>query len=256
MRLLYLSNSKIPSREANSIHVMKMCQAFGQLGHAVTLVAPDVRSGVEQNVADPYAFYGVEPCFEIRKLPWRTVKGRGWIYGLEVGVLASLLDFDAAFGRCLHACAVAARLGVPTVWDAHMLTFLQKRTESWLFRWMIAAPSFRMMITNCESLRSAILSYHPQLRDRIAVAHNGADLLEGIEPANLDAADGRPRIGYVGHLYPGKGFELIRRLAEHAPWAEFHVVGGEQVAVDAIRRDATIPGNIRLHGFVSPSQAE
>jgi hypothetical protein len=43
MKLAYLSNAKIPSREANSIHVMKMCQALGQLGHEVTLLTPDVR---------------------------------------------------------------------------------------------------------------------------------------------------------------------------------------------------------------------
>ena len=28
MKLAYLSAAKLPSREANSIHVMKMCQAF------------------------------------------------------------------------------------------------------------------------------------------------------------------------------------------------------------------------------------
>jgi hypothetical protein len=75
MRLVYLSNSKIPSREANSIHVMKMCQAFSHLGHEVTLLAPDVVDGLEPGVSDLYAFYGVDPCFGLRKLPWRPVRG-------------------------------------------------------------------------------------------------------------------------------------------------------------------------------------
>ena len=44
VKLAYLSNSWIPSREANSIHVMKMCQAFARSGHEVTLVAPDVQT--------------------------------------------------------------------------------------------------------------------------------------------------------------------------------------------------------------------
>ena len=257
MRLAYLSNAKIPSREANSIHVMKMCQAFAQLGHEVTLLAPDLRSGVEDGVGDPYVFYGVEPCFKLHKLPWRKLKGRGWLYGLEAGRLASGLDIDAAFGRCLHACAVAARLDVPTVWDAHMLTFLQRRHERWLFQWMIAAPSFRMMMTNCDSLRRAILADFPELANRIVAAHNGADILPGgVGPADLGAKDDRPHIGYVGHLYEGKGFELIRELAACAPWAEFHVVGGERETVAAIRSDATLPSNICLHGFVPPSETQ
>jgi glycosyltransferase involved in cell wall biosynthesis len=256
MKLAYLSNSKIPSREANSIHVMKMCQALGQLGHEVTLLAPDVRDGLEGGVADPYDFYGVARNFEIEKLPWRPIKGRGWIYGLEAGRRASRLGVEAAFGRCLHACAVAARLGVPTTWDAHMPTFLHRTSERWLFQWMIGAPAFQMMMTNCDSLRRVVLADVPQLQNRIVAAHNGADRLsEEAEPADLGAGDA-VRIGYVGHLYEGKGLELIRALAACVPWAEFHVVGGEQKTVDALRGDASLPANIRLHGFVPPSETE
>jgi glycosyltransferase involved in cell wall biosynthesis len=257
MKLVYLSNAKIPSREANSIHVMKMCQAFGQLGHDVTLLAPDVRDGLEAGVGDAYGFYGVDRCFALQKLPWRKVKGRGWIYGVEAGRYAKRLGVDAAFGRCLHACAMSARLGVPTIWDAHMPSFLDRVDERWLFRRMIAAPGFRSIMTNCDSLRRVVLAAVPELQHRIVAAHNGADLLpDGIAPATLDATDERPQIGYVGHLYQGKGFELIRALAAEAPWAMFHVVGGEQRTVEALRQDPALPANIRLHGFVPPSETE
>jgi glycosyltransferase involved in cell wall biosynthesis len=257
VKLAYLSNSKIPSREANSIHVMKMCQALTQLGHAVTLLAPDVRSGVETGVADIYAFYGVAPTFDVAKLPWRPIKGRGWIYGFEAGRLASRLDLDAAFGRSLHACAVAARSGVPTLWDAHMLTFSRRLTERALFNWMIGAPAFKGMMTNCNALRSAVLAEFPELEGRIVAAHNGADDLSvGLEAANLESTDGRPQVGYIGQLYPGKGFEIVRALAARASWADFHVIGGEQATVDRLRADRELPRNIRLHGFVPPSQAE
>jgi glycosyltransferase involved in cell wall biosynthesis len=256
MKLVYLSASKIPSREANSIHVMKMCQAFGHLGHEVTLLAPDVAKGLEPGVADPYAFYGVDRCFELRRVPWRPVKGRGWIYGWEAGRLAGRLDADAAFGRSLHACAIAARSGVPTTFDAHMLTFLQRPGERWLFRRMIGAPAFRQVSVNCASLGRCILEQVPELEGRIVVAHNGADALASdLEPADLGGGE-RPRVGYVGHLYPGKGFEIITALAVRVPGADFHVVGGEQKTVEALRFDPALPKNIRLHGFVPPAQTE
>jgi glycosyltransferase involved in cell wall biosynthesis len=255
VKLAYLSNAKIPSREANSIHVMKMCQAFGQLGHEVILFAPDVQSGLEESISDPYSFYGVDPCFKISRLPWPKIKGRGWLYGIEAGWLSSRSNFDGAFGRSLHACTVSAHLGMPTVWDAHMLTFAQRPIERWLFRRMIGASGFRMVMTNCDSLRLAILVDFPQLADRIVAAHNGADLLpQEIEPAVLSDANGRPCIGYVGHLYQGKGFEIIREMAARAPWAQFHVVGGEQQTIATLRFDATLPSNIQIHGFVPPSE--
>ena len=256
MKLAYLANSKIPSREANSIHVMKMCQAFSQLAYAVTLFVPDVRTGVEPDIGDLYDFYGVDRCFELRKLPWRPVKGRGWIYGWEAARASAKLGVDAAFGRSLHACAIAARSGIPTVWDAHMLSFLQRRGENWLFRKMISAPAFLHVSVNCASLAHCILERVPQLEGRIVVAHNGADELpEGIQPADLGGG-GRPKVGYIGHLYPGKGFEIIPPLAARVPEADFHVVGGDEATVDTLRSDRTLPRNIRLHGFVHPKQAE
>ena len=256
MKLAYLSNSIIPSREANSVHVMKMCQAFAKLGHNVTLVAPAVKDGIEPDVTNLFAFYGVQQSFELRKLPWRNVKGRAWIYGWEAARLASRSAVDAAFGRCLYSCAAAARLGIPTVWDAHMLNFLHRKSDRLLFRWMIAAPAFKGMTTNCDSLRRCILDEIPQLTHRITVAHNGADALpEDFTPSDL-GNEGRLSVGYVGHLYPGKGLEIVREVAAMAPWADFHVVGGREDMVERLRGDPTLPKNLRLHGFVSPARAE
>mgnify|MGYP001195289087 FL=1 len=48
MKILYISNSIIPSRTANSIHVMKMCQAFADNGHEVILLAPDKKKKYEK----------------------------------------------------------------------------------------------------------------------------------------------------------------------------------------------------------------
>jgi len=257
VKLVYLSNSKLPSREANSIHVMKMCQAFASLGHDVTLLAPDVRSGLEIGIPNLFSFYGVKPCFEVRKLPWRSFKGRAWVYGWEAARFARRSASDAVFGRCLYSCAAAALLGIPTVWDAHMLSFLRRRDERFLFRRMINAPAFRGMSVNCDSLRRCILEQVPELQGRITTAHNGADALpDNLRPMALGGKEDVFRVGYIGHLYPGKGFEVVRELAALAPWAEFHVVGGQQQTIDLLRKDVTLPGNVHLHGFVAPSEVE
>jgi glycosyltransferase involved in cell wall biosynthesis len=63
-------------------------------------------------------------------------------------------------------------------------------------------------------------------------------------------------VGYIGHLYAGKGFEIIPALAARMPSADFHVVGGEQKTVEALRSDPTLPRNVRLHGFVPPAETE
>ena len=59
MNILYISKSVIPSRSANSIHVMKMCQAFADNGHRVVLLSPDIKDQYEKNVSDIFNYYGV-----------------------------------------------------------------------------------------------------------------------------------------------------------------------------------------------------
>ena len=49
MKILYISNSIIPSKTANSINVMKMCQAFSENDHEVTLLAPDRKNEYEKS---------------------------------------------------------------------------------------------------------------------------------------------------------------------------------------------------------------
>jgi glycosyltransferase involved in cell wall biosynthesis len=135
-----------------------------------------------------------------------------------------------------------------------MFSFLHRRAQRFLFQWMIRAPAFKGMVTHCNALRNSILEKLPELAERIIVAHCGADLLpEDLKPADLGETSGRPQVGYVGHLYPGKGFEIVRKLAAWAPWVDFHVVGGQQTTIDRLQRDPTLPRNIRLHGFVHPS---
>ena len=59
MRIAYLAPSIIPSRSANSIHVMKMCNAFSLHGHDVILIIPDSPKNEEKNINDIFSFYGV-----------------------------------------------------------------------------------------------------------------------------------------------------------------------------------------------------
>ena len=59
------------------------------------------------------------------------------------------------------------------------------------------------------------------------------------------------RVGYIGHLYPGKGGEVILQLAKRFPEMRFHIFGGFEE--DIIRFSREAPQNIVTHGFVAHS---
>jgi len=43
MKICYLSNNDMPSKMANSIQTIKMCEAFAQNGNDVLLILPQLR---------------------------------------------------------------------------------------------------------------------------------------------------------------------------------------------------------------------
>ena len=73
MKILYISYSIIPSKFANSINVMKMCQAFANNGHDVTLLVPD-KTEFRNKSIDVYDYYGVKKNFTIKKLWYPNLK--------------------------------------------------------------------------------------------------------------------------------------------------------------------------------------
>ena len=57
------------------------------------------------------------------------------------------------------------------------------------------------------------------------------------------------QVGYSGHLYPGKGLEIILELAQRLPDVGFHILGGYERDVDFWRVKITELENIHFYGF-------
>ncbi len=68
MRIVYLSSSIIPSQKANSIQVVKMCNAFAELGHEVTLFARLSEQNNDFSTNDLKNYYGIQNNIELYRL--------------------------------------------------------------------------------------------------------------------------------------------------------------------------------------------
>ena len=257
MKIAYISNSSIPSRAANSIHVMKVCQAFSDQGHNVTLLAPDRVNSYEKGVDDIYAYYGVRNNFKVVKVLWLNfLKGKSYFYGLVAAVKAVFLGADLVYARHLHGAFFASLFGRKVIFESHAPIEYGSKLDIWLFKTTIARKSFANLVVITFALKEHYLKHHPQLRESIIVAPDGADPVDG----NIDIFDfsnnrDRPQVGYVGHLYPGRGVEIIIKLAELCDWADFHIIGGTEADIKYWKENSEI-SNITFHGFVTPAVAE
>lgn len=251
MRILYLSTSYVPYGRADSIQVIKMCQAFAQNGHQVMLVAKTNKHRREP-VAD-FLFYGIEPTFSIKKLARPSVRGGGVVFTANVAYQLWKIGekFDLIYSRDFMGGWLATKLGYPVVFEAHGFP-PDKPVWRKRYQQMISAPSFLRLVVISEGLKHDLAQEDllPN-SDKVVIAHDAAD--PPVLPENgVARQDGRYHAGYVGHLYPGKGMEIIVQLAQKCPDHVFDVVGGEPHDLEYWRAQ-TLPDNLKLHGFVNPA---
>jgi glycosyltransferase involved in cell wall biosynthesis len=140
------------------------------------------------------------------------------------------------------------------VFEAHTppVHCLQRWVEGWVYR----QRHFRGLVVISEALRREYSRLYPGLGgDRVVVAHDATDPVEsrgGCE--HRDAWPGRAghlQVGYVGHLYNGRGIDLMLTLAAVLTTMDFHLVGGMEKDIDRWRRSCR-SANVHFHGFRLP----
>jgi glycosyltransferase involved in cell wall biosynthesis len=255
MRLVYLSNSIIPSRAANGVHVMKMCQAFAANGHEVTLLARRPSRSATIDTANDYDYYGVQPVFEIYKCPLPEIKFIGsFLQALWTRRAVSHLPApDLFYARRAYSLAAVTHLERPMILEVHDLPSNQQMQM--VIGRLLRRPNFVRLTAISAALGEAYRQLYPQLSDnKILIAHDGADdpLTDKIAPDNAPVGrDDAFQVGYVGHLYPGRGVEMIMSLAAEMPNIDFHIVGGSDEDVNKWRSVGQ-HNNLIFHGFVAP----
>lgn len=259
MKIIYISSSIIPSRNANSIHVMRMCQAFADNGHNVTLLAPHQVHRYEESVNDIFKYYGVRENFTIKKLPSPNIRGTSWVYTFFIWLfLLKHKDAELVYARSLHGCFVASKLAFPVIFESHARDFEHVGYQKMLFTSLIKSPHLRFLVVISQALKEMYVKANIIDEAKIIVAHDGADEVTDFDNkielvGNLDTL----KVGYVGHLYQGRGVDLIFYCAEKLPEASFHLVGGTVADINYWQEylENKKIDNVHLYGFVNPSKA-
>lgn len=253
MKILYISNSSIPSKMTNSINVIKMCQAFADNGHEVTLLAPNIKNEYEKKIIDPYDFYGVKKNFKIKKLWYPNIKGNFIFYTLAIFLyLIFNKKFDLVYGRFLYGCFAATLFKKKVIYESHKP---MSDRDLKIFKIFITNKKLIKIIVISQALKNIYLEkkYFEDLK--IQVAHDGADEQIDLSPhAKLKGSKYNLKVGYVGHLYKGKGMEVIAKIVEKiSSNVEIHIIGGHEKDVNYWKKKI-INTNVYFYGFVPPKE--
>ena len=253
MNIAYISSSVAPSLTANSVHVFKMCAALARGNHRVTLFLRQYPEMMCPGVDDVYSYYGVMKGFALDETALPKMMGRHLWYGLVVTIKYFLRkgDFDIIYSRDLVSALLLLFLGEPLILEAHDMRAFEKFPR--IFRYVFKKKSLVRFVVITNSLRSSIIQLFPEIKEKVVVAPDGADEFGEIHK-NSEIDYSLFNVGYVGSLYPGKGAEVVMKLAALCHWAQFHVVGGRDDEVMKMKRETNSLDNISWYGHRSHNE--
>ncbi len=265
-KVFYISPSVLPSRTANSVHVVHQCAGFAKAGAQVTLFAKRSLPNVAETSAALAATYGVlEGTFDLDSFFSRSPRGDSLkIAALALYRLARRPRPDLVLSRNLYAAYVLAVLqGRPLVFETHQLESGPRKP---LQRAIMTRPNVTTLVIS-EKLKEILSTHHDVSPACALVLHDAAP--EGIRPLPVETK--RPVLqellptqdlsawqavcGYFGHLYPGRGIEVIEAMARARPRVLFLVFGGNERDI-ADRRAATQMDNLVFAGFLPHATAQ
>ncbi|MBB4091152.1 glycosyltransferase family 4 protein [Salinibacter ruber] len=255
MRIAYLSDSIIPSRAANSVHVMKMCQAFAQHGHDVLLIAESSVGEELSSAANPFDFYGVNETFGLRLVEKPNVKGSAYVYALQAAHNAWQFSADVAYGRDIYSCFFAQMMGFPVVFEAHCIPQRAGYKTQWIHRRLLNSQRLKQLVVISESLKEDYCRNYDIPASRVLVAHDAADDPDSMQENPLPERESLS-VGYVGHLYTGKGMKIMARLIEEYTNIYFHIIGGNEEDIEHWKNRLDTENNVLFHGYVPHSKTD
>lgn len=259
MRFHYISPSTLPSRAANSVHVVWQCEGLCRAGAEVTLYSKRAMPEAEQLVPALRSAYGVaHPALQLDTIYSASDRGNNIRIAYHaVRLIRRAGDGDVILSRNLYAAfALAVLYKMPLLFETHQL---ETGFRKWVQRVVMRCPWVTTIVIS--NRLTEYLTQHHGIAPRCAlVLHDAAP--DNIHPvpaterrarlrARVDqaCADWKQVCGYFGHLYPGRGIEIVEAMAAACPESLFLVYGGTEIDL-AIRRNANRLTNLKFMGHV------
>ena len=252
-KLVYPSTAIIPSTQANSVQVMKMCNALCRFNFDVTLLAGTFPQKKNINVFD---YYGIENTFSIVRKTTCCHRGSSFILSLRyypmLNNLAGSTQDTLFYGRDVIALYILARAGREVIYETHDIA--RKGPRGWAEKKLIQSNNLSKIVFISEELKKTYIEkYGVFLTDKkMIVAPDAAD--EQPNFTDIISLEGNADFNacYIGGFHEGRGIELIMEIAGKMPNVGFHLFGGTVLQVSRLRQKSS--PNMHLYGYITPAR--
>lgn len=253
-KIYCISASSVPSSTANSMQTMKACHALVKLGHQITLLIPGDRSTSWKDLS---GYYGMSEQFDIRWLP-AIPRLRRYDFSWHAVSTAQQQGADLVYIWPLQAALIASYRQIPVLLEMHGPP--EGRLGPHLFRLLLRSSTKKRILPITQALVSQIeREFNLKLsHDELVISPNGVDLdLYDSLPSPSQARQSlglsdQLTVGYTGHMYAGRGMDLLAGIAKKFPQIHFLWVGGrsEDLTEWQLKLSELSIDNVTLTGFI------
>ncbi|MDC0213259.1 glycosyltransferase family 4 protein [Gammaproteobacteria bacterium] len=255
-QVYYVTPSYFPSRAANSVHVVNMVEGFIQNDYKVNFFFATNLTGFDELKTHFAAQYELKLNLNLNLIPFISSQPR--FTEFFIGLKAIL-----KFGRDLFRRAGPMLIYCRNIYAAFFFCLLtrekvfyethavEKGFRLWLQKFILGKHRATCVAIS-KALRERLIRNVGAVDPKIIVAHDAARLRrDSIEKLAISEP---MSLAYFGHLYEGRGIEIIEKLAESNEDKFFVVYGGEDEQI-AIRRNKNANlDNLEFAGYINHSE--
>lgn len=257
-----ISTSNLFGTFANPIQVMKMADAFSDIGFSVEIFLPGWKKGV--NSLELSERYGVKNNYKISFIPNISIKGKFSIITFATGSFFKSFNWNdkaIIITRNERVAALLVQIGKKVIYENHTFYYSSENiTLKYRQRVNDLMKSKNVcMIAISKRLKDLWIDYGIN-SEKIFVAHDGVDLGEFKRVVKFNKKELRKKLGlplnkeiicYAGSLGKGRGIEFILDAATFYRDKNylFMIIGGRNSEINRYKNKLS-SNNVLFTGYL------
>ena len=246
MNINYIAMSDIPSKNANSLQIVQMCNAFSLLGHKVNLIIPNLGKSNKSL----RQFYGIESKFRVFEVGSRKkeiLKVENLIFPLRLIFKNFFIKKDLIITRNLVVSFFLILFRIKHILELHDDLASSGKTIEKLFKnfRLLNSKSLKQIIFITHGLKRFISKKYDYKKKNFKILPDATNIINtNIKKINNE----RLKIGYFGSIYKSRGIKLLSEIASKDFNNDYFIYGGNRSEFNQI--------NFKLRKrnlFISPS---
>ena len=248
MKIHYLATSNIPSKTANSLQIIKMCEAFSLIGKNISLIIPNLKCA-NKSINN---YYDLKSKINVHKVgkKIKLISGiKHFFLPLKIIRKSYDLGSDLIITRNLLICLILIFLKKKHIFEIHDDLLSSGKILSHLFKYLglLNSPVISKVIFITRNLKKFIKKKYNYRKKNYLILPDATDIKNYKKNYNLKTKV--KKIGYFGSIYSSRGVQLIIELSRLDKKNKYFIYGGSEDEISEIKRFKN--KNLIIHSQIS-----